>query len=110
MTSLEAARDWTKRGYRVVPIPFRKKGPIIKGWKSLRIEEGKLSHHFNGAQQNIGVLQGDGYGSADVDLDCREALAAWPSFAIETGLVFGRESKPASHWFYRSDTPLKTKK
>jgi P4 family phage/plasmid primase-like protien len=110
MTPLEAARDWTKRGYYVVPIPFRQKRPNIDDWPNLRIEENDLPRYFNGAQQNLGVLLGDEDGSADVDPDCREALAAWPAFAIETGLVFGRVSKPASHWFYRSDPPIRTKK
>jgi predicted P-loop ATPase len=110
MTTLEAARDWKKRGYFIVPIPSRKKGPTLKGWQNLRIQEDDLPRYFNGAHQNIGVLQGDTYGSTDVDLDCREALAAWPALAIETGLVFGRQSKPGSHWFYRSDPPLKAKK
>jgi putative DNA primase/helicase len=50
------------------------------------------------------------YGAADVDLDCAEALAAWREFAVGTRLVFGRRSKRASHWFYRVDPAVPSKK
>jgi hypothetical protein len=64
--------------------------------------------YFNSHPQNIGVLLGDKTGSTDVDCDCPEAIAAARELLPETGLIFGRQSKPFSHFFYRSDPPLPT--
>ena len=47
------------------------------------------------------MLLGDEHGSADVDCDCFEAIAAARILLPTTGIVFGRPSKPASHYFYR---------
>jgi hypothetical protein len=65
-----------------------------------------LPAYFNGRKQNIGALTGVPYNLTDVDLDGQEALWAWPPFAPETAMVFGRRSKPASHYFYRSDPAI----
>jgi hypothetical protein len=54
------------------------------------------------------VLLGDKFGSADVDCDCSEAITAARELLPETGLIFGRQSKPFSHFFYRSDPPART--
>jgi len=107
---LEAAQTWTARGYYVIPVPFGQKGPNIEGWQKLRLIQEDLPRYFSGTQQNLGVLLGEPNGNADVDLDCAEAVDAWPTFAPETRLVFGHQSKPASHWFYRLDPPIPSKK
>jgi hypothetical protein len=59
--------------------------------------------YFNGAAQNIGLLLGDKFGSTDVDCDCPEAIMGARKLLPETGLIFGRRSKPFSHYLYRSD-------
>jgi hypothetical protein len=51
---------------------------------------------------------GDKFGSTDVDCDCPEASRAARKLLPETGLIFGRQSKPFSHFFYRSDPPVRT--
>ena len=76
MKTLEAARDWTKRGFFTIPIPSRQKRPIREGWQDLRLAEEDLPIHFNGKPQNIGLLLGDKFGSTDVDCDCQEAITA----------------------------------
>jgi hypothetical protein len=110
MTSLDAALGWVERGFLPVPIPFRSKRPVIEGWPSLRIGKADVARFFNGGPQNIGVLLGEPYGAADLDLDCAEAIAAAAVLAPATGMIFGRASKPASHLFYRSDPPMRAKK
>ena len=55
------------------------------------------------------MLLGDRYNSADIDLDCPEALDVASALLPPTGMIFGRKSKPASHWFYRSDPAIKTR-
>jgi hypothetical protein len=69
-----------------------------------------LEDYFTGEKQNIGVLQGEPWNLCDVDLDSPEAMWAWMEFAVETGVVFGHRSKPASHYFFRSDRPLKSQR
>ena len=65
-------------------------------------------HYFNGNPQNISLHPGDKYGSTDVDCDCPEAIAAARDLLPETGLIFGRQSKPFSHSLYRSDPAVRT--
>ncbi len=107
--TLEAARWWVSHGFWPVPIPSRSKKPEGDGWPDLRIDETNVRQYFNGRPLNIGVLLGDKYNSADVDLDCPEALAVAHAFLPPTGMIFGRKSKPASHWIYRSDPAVKTR-
>jgi hypothetical protein len=82
----------------------------LKEWQNLRLRCQDLPAYFDSEPQNIGVLLGDDFGTCDVDLDCLEAVRAAQFFMPETGMIFGRESKPASHWFYRADppTPIQT--
>ena len=110
LSATAAAASWIERGYWVVPILLREKKPTIKDWPNLRITTNDLPKYFKGGAQNIGVLLADRYGSTDVDLDCDEALRVAREFLPETGLIFGHKSKPSSHWFYRSDPPVRTRR
>ena len=91
-----------------MPIPYRTKRPVLTDWERLEITIDNASQYFNGRVGNIGVFQGDKYGSADADCDCPEAITAGRALFPETGLIFGRESKPFSHFFYRSDPAVRT--
>lgn len=114
-TLLDAALFWIDRGYLPVPVrprskkPFNPDDPAGARWQDLRITAESAARYFNG-EGNIGVLLGDDYGSADVDLDSPEAVRLAPTFLPDTGLKFGRASKPASHWFYRVDPPVLSEK
>ena len=106
---LESARTYLSRGYAVIPVPARKKIPVLKGWTDLRLSESDLPAHFNGTG-NIGVLLGEPSGwLVDVDLDCEEAVALAPKFLPPTGAMSGRPGKPASHWWYICEG-IKTRK
>lgn len=104
------AIEWVQRGYYPIPIPYREKGPKLADWQNLRLTAEQVPAYFNGIPMNCGVLLGEPNGACDIDLDSMEAVAAWPHFAPETGLVFGRKSKPRSHWFYRVDPPLPSRR
>ena len=39
---LEAAREYVRRGWRVVPIPFKRKGATIDAWKQMALTEADL--------------------------------------------------------------------
>ncbi len=98
---LEAARSYLKRGWIPLPVPFRSKNPGFIGWQKFRVTEDELPKHFNERQQNIGVLLGEVSGDlVDVDLDCAEAGALAPQFLPSTGAIFGRQTRPSSHWLY----------
>jgi len=101
---------WCRRGYYPVPIPYKEKGPSIPNWQNLRITEPDVPRWWNGQPLNVGVMQGEPCGHADIDLDCSQAITAWPHFAPETRLIFGHQSKPRSHWFYCCDPPRRSQK
>ena len=98
--TLERARALYRQGYSPIPIPYRSKGPVIKGWQNLEIPESELSKYFNGVPSNIGVRLGAPSGwRIDVDLDCPEAISLADQLLPAT-TTFGRTSKPRSHYLY----------
>jgi Bifunctional DNA primase/polymerase, N-terminal len=104
---LAIARDLLARGYKPLPIPIGKKGPIIEDWQKLTITSDNVARYFNGAALNVGAQMGPASGGLlDVDLDCPEAVALAPYFLPPTKLIYGRPGKRRSHWLYIcSDEP-----
>jgi putative DNA primase/helicase len=99
------AIQYFENGFELVRVACRTKQPIDTDWPTKRFTAEDLLHCFNGRPQNIGVKVGDAYGTADADCDCMEAVRAARFFMPDTRMIFGRASKPASHWFYRMDPP-----
>jgi Bifunctional DNA primase/polymerase, N-terminal len=98
---LEIALEYIERGWNPVPIPFREKGPTGNGWQARVITADTAPQFFNGGPLNIGVILGPtSSGLTDIDLDCPEAIALAPYILPATDAVFGRQSKPASHFLY----------
>ena len=107
---LEQAKRYTALGWRIVPVPPGKKGPVRQGWQHLRITEEGLPQHFSN-DENIGVLTGKPSGGlVDVDLDSPEARALASEFLPKTDLRHGRPSNPESHSWYRADPIPSTEK
>jgi hypothetical protein len=107
-TPLEVAVAYHSRGWMPLPVPFRSKNPGFEGWQNFTTTTAELSLHFNGHRQNIGVLLGRVSGDlTDVDLDCAEAVALAAHFLPPTGSIFGRQTRPRSHWLYVSQIPSK---
>jgi Protein of unknown function (DUF3987)/Bifunctional DNA primase/polymerase, N-terminal len=105
-TTLESARAYTRAGWSVVPVPHRRKGPVLQGWQNIRLAEADLPRYFNGHKQNIGVLNGSPSGGLiDTDLDADEAVKAATRLMPPTGRIGGRESRPGSHRFYLVEMP-----
>jgi Bifunctional DNA primase/polymerase, N-terminal/Protein of unknown function (DUF3987) len=102
---LQQARKYLERGWQVVPVPCREKGPHLKEWQKLRLDEEDLPEYFD-KKANIGILLGEpSRGLVDVDLDCAEARQLAPLFLSKTGRIHGRKTSPASHyWFYINDS------
>src|SRR5688572_26810 len=99
MSAVEHALAYLARGWAVVPIPPRSKGPTLPSWQTLRLSSSEVPRYFSPGD-NCGVILGEAsHGLVDVDLDCPEAVRRAPEFLPPT-LIFGRDSKPRSHWIY----------
>ncbi len=98
--------------YTVIPIPHMKKAPIIQGWPKLKITEKNFQQYFpEGKQMNVGVINGKrSRNIVDIDIDSLTALDLAEKYLPKTGLIFGRKSKPYSHWIYVCDKLPKTTK
>jgi len=105
-----AAQRYLERGFRPIPIPHGAKAPTLEGWPSLRLTAADLGRYFDGTPANIGLVLGDDYGTTDIDLDCAEAIGAAPELLPDTRMIFGRASKRASHYFFRADPPVKSRR
>jgi hypothetical protein len=84
------------RGYSLKPVPCGSKRPVIKGWPD---QEFKLTDFAQ--YSNVAIRVGKrSRNLVDCDLDCEEAIELAPLYLPETGAIFGRRSKPRSHWLY----------
>ena len=94
-----ALNSYRRRGWALLPVKARGKAPEAgKDWQNYTPPG---DHVFTG---NIGLILGQRSGGiVDVDLDCPEAIALAPQILPPTGLIFGRKSKPRSHWLYISE-------
>lgn len=101
MDVVTAALGYLARGFYCVPIPTGEKGPRIKGWQNLRLEEEVLPDAFTARTGNVGLVLGEPSGwLVDVDLDCEEAVRLAEQYLPPTGAVTGRTGRERSHWWY----------
>lgn len=114
LSILDSARKWIALGFHPIPISASTKRPSLIGWPSIRIEtEEDIAKYFQPTDQ-IGVLLGDEVAGsttathADVDLDCLPAVAAARRLLPDTGITYGRLTKPASHYLYIADPAIVT--
>jgi putative DNA primase/helicase len=108
--SLQYARVYLAAGYCPIPVKPRSKMPCDAGWQKLRLTEEQLPHHFL-PSMNVGIVLGEpSSGLVDVDLDNANALKLAPYFLPKTDFIFGRPSKPGSHWIYETQNPGRIKK
>lgn len=103
VTPLEAARAYVRRGWCVVPIPYKSKRAVYKEWEQLRLTESELDKYFD-QPANIGLILGAPSGGlVDVDLDCTEARAIANKYLPPTEAKTGRSGSANSHWWYIAD-------
>lgn len=85
----------------IIPIKYRTKQPALKEWQKRTANDNNFERDFP-EELNLGIVLGESSsGLVDIDLDCKEAVTAAPYFLPETDMVFGRKSKPKSHYIYR---------
>jgi hypothetical protein len=98
----ELVLNYIDQGFAPIPVKFKSKEPINKGWTDLAISKNNIADYFRGEPTNIGILTGERSGGlVDVDIDNIDALKFAEWFLPDTDCVFGRESKPKSHRVYR---------
>lgn len=108
MMMIDAAVDYAGRGWNVIPLPYRSKGPDFDGWQETTFLAEELPTRF-GQQCNIGIVLGDkSNGLVDVDLDCSEAVVLADHFLPSTDSIFGRDGNPRSHRLYVCEKPGRT--
>lgn len=94
----------------IIPIKYRTKQPALKEWQKRTANDNNFERDFP-EELNLGIVLGESSsGLVDIDLDCKEAVTAAPYFLPETDMVFGRKSKPKSHYIYRVNNCSKTLK
>lgn len=84
-----------------VPVPRDEKVPASK-WRDVRLSMSEVMPHL-AAGGNLALRVGRDSGAiVDADLDCTEALELADLYLPPTDAIFGRASKPRSHWLYVS--------
>ena len=107
----DAAEMYCLLGWSPIPIPVGSKAPKRKGWQNLRISADEVPRYWNGAPMNVGILLGQASGGlVDIDLDTPEAMSLAHAFLPQTGMKFGHESKPQSHYIYTVEPTAETRK
>ncbi len=97
---LEAATEYTKRGWSTIPLVPGQKGAHLEEWQTLRLTEQELPRFFK-PDSNVGVLLGAASGGlVDVDCDTPEAITCAKELMPAT-LISGRGSL-TSHFWYKS--------
>ena len=100
---VETARTLLGMGIHSVPVKYKAKTVQRDGWIRERWELPDLDAKFGG-QTNIGILLGDASERlADCDLDTDEARLVAARLLPATDMVWGRTSKPRSHYAYQLD-------
>ncbi len=102
---IQAALKYIDMGFAPVPIPAKSKGPVLKGWQTLKLHPDDVEDLF-GEDSNIGLIGGThGGGLVCVDIDNDEALPLVDELLPTTQAVGGRRR---THRFYIVQEDLPT--
>ena len=103
-------------GLDPLPIPHQNgkpvKGPVDPGWQVKAANGTYTEADVQEQSCNIGVLLGGPKNLTDIDCDSPEAIKVadeiMGDFLKKTGptMVFGRNSKPRSHYIFACDAPF----
>lgn len=89
------AAEYIARGWQVVPLSPGSKACKSSDWLKLVFTPDMFE-----AGDNLGIRSVDGI--VDIDCDSEEVVLAAPHFLPPTTAIYGRKSKPAAHYLYRS--------
>lgn len=102
---IEQALSYHQRGWAVLHLTWGEKFPGRNDWQNERHEdERSVTAAFAGGLHNVGMMLGP---VSDNTVDCDQDHPAWAEVADdylpETGMRFGRLSKPGGHRLYRCE-------
>ena len=107
----EAFEQYKKMGLDPVPIPYEnghpKKFPTEQEWQT-KAAKGDYTKEDFAEPCNIGILLGGAKNITDIDCDSPEAVAIGTVIMEDLGktMMFGRQSKPRSHYIFFCDQSL----
>ncbi|MCJ2122087.1 phage/plasmid primase, P4 family [Methylobacterium sp. J-077] len=104
--------DYNETHFSYIPLHSKTKKPVQQDWQN-KGEELKSLLNFGSIPSdiNVGVLTGTASGGlVDIDLDGSNTTEAAALILPPTGLVFGRDSKPGSHYLFRITGDTRTVK
>ena len=95
----EYAYKYLQRGIALTQLKPGSKRPVTNEWQSRVIRNPEEANRFR--DFNIGFILGTKSGDlTDIDLDTEEAVKLAPRLLSETPWIFGRKSRPSSHYLY----------
>jgi putative DNA primase/helicase len=101
-STIEAAREYKRRGWNPIPLRPGEKRPTDNGWQRLTIADEHIEAVFT--NHNVGISLGRPSNNLfDVDLDDALVIKMQRHFLPKTPAIFGRPSKPASHMLYQGE-------
>jgi hypothetical protein len=106
---LHELEEWCREKFWLIPVHHRSKRPIGEQWEQQRLTAQDLSSRFTNGE-NAGVLTGvPPRHLADVDCDAQQAiLCAKLLPGPATHRIFGRASKPSSHYLFETPEEFET--
>lgn len=94
-----------KNSFKPVPLHPQSKAAIFKTYVSSGYKP-PGDELWRDNNYGVGIVTGPrSDGPVDIDCDCNEAIYFAARFLPPTTAVFGRKSKPRSHYLYKVDTP-----
>jgi len=97
------AAKYAALGLKLIPVPYMKKAPTILAWQDREFPPQDFPTASNYGLKN-------GLNVVDVDCDSAEAIRLAADILPPTPAVFGRKSKPNSHYLYRVNDPQPTRR
>ena len=95
-------------GFQPIALEKDKKNPAHRDWQKPTDEDPKSRLRNN---SNLGLLLGEpSKGLVDIDLDVPEAVELARHFLPSTPWISGHSENPRSHYWYRVESVLETRK
>ena len=106
---IEAAKELIGKGYAVTPVVSKTKVPKLKDWPNKTILASEVEQNFL-PTDNVAIVLGEKSGGlTDVDFD-HPIAKGFACFLPETTMIHGRPGNPTSHFWFRLNAQIKSRK
>ncbi len=97
---IKQIESYVGRGWVPIPVKYKSKTPIFDEWQKRTIKDVNIAADFK-QPCNVGIVLGKNSGGVvDIDIDNKLALQIAAKLLSPTGMTFGHESNPDSHYVY----------